>query len=49
VFKRFKDIAKEMKSIGFERKRHHEKSINALLDKHRDKIIMEKFQNALMK
>jgi hypothetical protein len=48
VFKRFKDIAKEMMSIGYERKKHHQKSINSLLDQHREKIIMEKFQKALL-
>jgi hypothetical protein len=36
VFKRFKDIAKEMMSIGYERKKHHQKSINSLLDQHRE-------------
>ena len=38
-----------MKSIGFERKKHHEKSINGLLDKHREKIILDKFKKALLK
>ena len=47
VFKRFKDIAKEMKSIGYERKKHHQKAINAILDKNREKIIMQKLAKAL--
>ena len=47
VFRRFKDIAREMKSIGFERKKHHQKAINSILDKHREKITMQKLAKAL--
>lgn len=47
VFKRFKDISREMKSIGYERKKHHLKSINQILDKNREKIIMRKLAIAL--